>query len=232
MLTDHIRNLIIALLHMPTPRVIDQVRSVIASEMSDTDTAGKIWLKIRQALDRIVGKGNWDTAPLIACELDSRIYGEVKTALSALKIPILTNPDERNLAAQLFAKSRLKVLILSGGPQAEIVEARQEFLVTLIDKLTEILFFPRRTDLYHIARTKAGIQRIGWLPHRGEDDYFNESYVKIRTQVGYVRPTNYSALMVNIMSKEMLSSFDVYNRIELLGGDTTHYLKVGETSVS
>ncbi len=207
MLMIHIKTLIAALLHTPDQEVI----SVIASEMSDTDTAGQIWLKLRKALNSSVGNTHWDPAILIAGQFDARIV-DVKNALTALKFPVLSNPDEWNLAAKVFANSRLKSMLVRGGSQTEIVTARNEFLVTLIGQLTEIVLFPRRSDFYHIARSQADIKK-SWLPY-GEDDYFHNAYLKLLESFSDVAPFNYSAFIVAVMRTELIKSLTTYDRLK------------------
>jgi len=213
----HLRCLVTSLLYSPTPAVIDQIIDQImgiASEISDT--AGIAWHPIKQSISNVVGI-DWDPAPLIVCQLDTRISPQLRDALKVLKVQILVNDEEFHIADIVFQHSDFK-RILSDGSQADIINARKDFMVNLVDKLATVILFPRRRDLYHMARSKAGISPIDWLPHKNSDDYFSNAYLKLRTQFSCLLPANYSAFMITVMSNEMQSSFAPYNnRFELLG---------------
>lgn len=213
----HIRTIIACLLYYPTPNVIDDVIAIV-SEMSDT--AGQIsWRSIKKALDTVVGRNCWDTALLLAYRLNALEAGisqQLRDAFKVLKAQVLANDDEFNIAAKIFQRSHLKD-ILNDGNRAEIVTARKEFMVNFVDAMTIVLFFPKRQDFYNMARSKAGLHRGVWLPNKDEDDYFSNSYLRLRLQFAHLFPTNYSALVVRMMSNQMKSSFTPYNRTELLG---------------
>lgn len=214
-LREHIKHLLTWLLYSPTPEAISAIMDFI--EYSD---AGVQWRSIRNAINRVVGNSSWDTAMLIACRLDARVSVQLRDTLKALKLQqILSNSDERNLAAKVFKGSQLLQSILVSGRTQDIVTARKEFLVDLINKMTTIILFPRRGDFYSIARRGAGISVQSWLPHKGkgEDDYWGEAYVIVRESFSSTWPSNYSGLMVQVMRNEMISSINHYNRAELSG---------------
>ena len=221
-LREHIKRLLLWLMHSPpTPAVMDEVMHVITPEIGD---AGVKWRAIRNAL-KVVGDP-WDTALIIAAVIDERVSVQLQRTLEALKLHILLNPEERDIADKVFDKSQLKTLLLTGaGTQADIVSARHTFLNQFMDELT-ILLFPRRDDLYKIAISMAANVHPGiWLPYKrdageankGADDYFSNGYLSLIENVGHLLPQNYSAFVVKVMSNEIVSSLEPYTKMDFVG---------------
>ena len=215
--TQYVRNLIRWLLHYPTPALINKVMGVI--EISD---AGVKWRAISNALNTVV-EDRWDTALLIAATLDEHVSVQLRDTLKGLKLHILSNSDEYKIAAEVFEfdKSQLKTVLLGGGTQAELVVARNKFITEFMDQLTIVLWFPRRADLYNIARFQANIHPATWLPYKryeeknGADDYWSEAYMRLHVGFHRVLPQNLSAFFVRLIKHEIIQSIEPYNRVEL-----------------
>ena len=220
-LRRHIKNLVTWLLHAPDPEMVTTVVTTVMAEISGTFT----WRAFANALNKVAGRGNWDTAMLVAHTLDSRIASELRGTIKSLNLKILANPDERSIAAKVFSDSQLKKL-LSGGTQTDLVTAvtaRTQFLKRFFNQLTTQLFFPRKVDFYRIALFQAKIHPSSWIPFKryegqnGSDDYWSEAYTKLLEGCHRILPQNLSAFFVRTIKHEILKSIDVYARTELSG---------------
>lgn len=209
-LRRHFECLLNWLMHDPEREKVQKIISVI----ENISGPQVIWRDVKRAINRVVRNNKWDTAMLIASALDSSVNEHLRLTLKALKITILNDPDERNVAKAVFQDSQLKsVLETRDSTQCQKITARKEFMIELVNALTTVLLVHRKQDLYRIARSKAAT--LSWLPSQC-DDYFNEAYITLRGQFAYIVPQSISGYMVTIMKNEMIKSMDPYNKIEFL----------------
>ena len=236
-LREHISNLIMFLLYHPTDEVVTKIVNFIVGSIKDDD--GIRWRYIRDAINRVAGD-QWDTALIlaslnsrVAASLNLRFSGDLCGTLEALKLnKILTDSDERNVASAVFNDSELCRTLLDGSntveadidpatrqEEADIDPAvRQKFLLNLSNTLIEVIFYPRRTDFYKIARSRAGLTQA-WLPGKDDDDYFGEALVKFLQAGGVDKmfPGIFSAWVTQTMANEMLVAIEKpYEKIKLV----------------
>ena len=231
----HIRQLLVWLLHYrQKSEIIDEViatiQILIDKKVESEKKKGKA-IKAKEnyfsggmlctALNRIIGKCNWDIALLIATTLDPCVAPSLHVTLTHLKLKILTDPDEKLIALTVFTTSDLQSLLMTRDRKQDhlitarddIITARAEFLIDFINVLTENLLFSRRRDFFNIARSKAGVAPASF-PYQG-DDAFSEAYIKLRENNQRIFPENYSSYTVRIISTRIIDALNKGNKVLL-----------------